>query len=112
MAELGVQMAGTGRNVRVSRWRARNLLGLALLSPSLVFLAAFSYWPTAQVMWQSLHAGARGAGAFGLGNYQALAADPAFRRALWNNAGYAVGTIVPSLVLALAFALTLVHSTR
>jgi sn-glycerol 3-phosphate transport system permease protein len=113
MAELVVQMAGAGGRVRAARRRARNLLGLALLSPSLVFLAAFTYWPTAQVMWQSLHAGSRSAGiVFGLGNYQALAADSAFRHALWNNAAYAVGTIVPSLVLALAFALTLVHSTR
>ena len=112
MAELVVRIAGAGANVRRSRRRARNLLGLALLGPSLVFLAAFTYWPTAQVIWQSLHAGSRSAGTFGLGNYQVLAADPAFRRALWNNAAYALGTIVPSLVLALAFALTLVHSTR
>jgi sn-glycerol 3-phosphate transport system permease protein len=112
MAELAVRMAGAGTSVRVARRRARHFLGLALLSPSLVFLAAFTYWPTAQVIWQSLYAGSRRAGTFGLGNYQALAADPAFRRALSNNAAYAVGTIVPSLVLALAFALTLVHSTR
>jgi len=113
MAELVVQMADAGvSRVRVARRRARHFLGLALLSPSLVFLAAFTYWPTAQVIWQSLYAGSRRAGTFGLGNYQALAADPAFRRALSNNAAYAVGTIVPSLVLALAFALTLVHSTR
>jgi sn-glycerol 3-phosphate transport system permease protein len=112
MAELVVHMAGAHGNVRVSRRRARNLLGLALLSPSLVFLVAFTYWPTAQVMWQSLHAGSRTASVFGLDNYRALAADPAFRHAVWNNAVYAVGTVVPSLVLALAFALTLIRSTR
>jgi len=43
MAELVVRMAGAGANVRRSRPRARNLLGLALLGPSLVFLAAFTY---------------------------------------------------------------------
>jgi sn-glycerol 3-phosphate transport system permease protein len=114
MADLAVPMTGAGvGRAQHPRRRLRYLLGFALLGPSLLFLAAFTYWPTAQVMWQSLHAGSRsGAGMFGLGNYQALAADPAFRRALWNNASYAVGTIVPSLVLALAFALTLVHSTR
>lgn len=113
MAELVVRMAGAGAKVRASRRRARDLLGLALLGPSLIFLAAFTYWPTAQVMWQSLHAGSRQRGfSFGLENYHALAVDPAFNRALWNNAVYAVGTIVPSLVLALGFALTLVHSTR
>jgi len=114
MAELVVQMAGARVNrVRLSRRRARHLLGLALLSPSLIFLAAFTYWPTAQVMWQSLHAGSRQVGlSFGLENFQSIAADPAFRRALLNNIVYAAGTIAPSLVLALAFALTLVHSTR
>jgi sn-glycerol 3-phosphate transport system permease protein len=105
-------MAGTRGAVRASRRRARNLLGVALLGPSLVFLAAFTYWPTAQVIWQSLHAGSRTTSVLGLGNYRALAGDPAFRHAVWNNAIYAVGTIVPSLVLALAFALTLVRSTR
>jgi len=111
MAELVVQVAGTGR-VRLPRRRPRNLLGLALLSPSLLFLALFTYWPSAQVLWQSLHAGARQSTTFGLGNYRSIAADAAFQHALWNNLVYAVGTMVPSLVLALAFALTLVRSTR
>ena len=63
MAELVVQMAGAGvKRVRLSRRHARNLLGLASLGPSLVFLAAFTYWPTAQVIWQSLHAGSRRTG--------------------------------------------------
>jgi sn-glycerol 3-phosphate transport system permease protein len=114
MAELVVHMAGAGGDrVPVPRWRLRNLLGLALLSPSLVFLAVFTYWPTAQVLWQSVHAGPRQESAWiGLRNYQALIADPAFRRALGNNLVYAAGTIVPSLLLALAFALILARSTR
>jgi len=114
MAELVVHMAGAGGDrVRVPRRRLRNLLGLMLLGPSLVFLAVFTYWPTVQVLWQSVHtAPRRDGGSFGLQNYQALAADAAFRRALWNNIVYAAGTMVPSLVLALAFALTLVRSTR
>jgi sn-glycerol 3-phosphate transport system permease protein len=39
----------------------RDTLGLALLAPSLVFLAVFTYWPTVQVFWQSFSVGARGA---------------------------------------------------
>jgi sn-glycerol 3-phosphate transport system permease protein len=114
MAELVVRMArADGDRVHVPRWRPRNLLGLALLSPSLVFLVVFTYWPTAQVLWQSLHAGSPPQGAaFGLANYQALVSDSSFRRALWNNLAYAAGTIVPSLVLALLFALVLARSTR
>jgi sn-glycerol 3-phosphate transport system permease protein len=114
MAELVVHVAGADRGrAAVRYWRLRNLLGLALLGPSLLFLAVFTYWPTAQVLWQSVHSGARATGgSLGLENYRALAADPSFRRALWNNLAYAAGTIVPSLALALAFALVLTRSTR
>jgi len=45
--------------------------------------------------------------AVGLDNYRRLFADAHFARAAWNNALYASGTIVPSLVLALLFALAL-----
>ena len=48
----------------------------------------------------------------GLGNYARLFADPHFRQAAWNNIIYAVGTIVPSLALALLFALGLSGSRR
>jgi sn-glycerol 3-phosphate transport system permease protein len=89
------------------------MLGLALLAPSLVFLAAFTYWPVLQVLWQSVHAEARRRVVFvGFENYRALFADPAFAAALVNNAVYAIGTVVPSLVLALGFALALSSSTR
>jgi sn-glycerol 3-phosphate transport system permease protein len=53
----------------------------------------------------------RGSARPGLDNYRSLFADPHFARAAWNNAVYAAGTIVPSLVLAL-FALTLRDTTR
>src|SRR5262249_2538489 len=113
MAELVIHTAGAGGpRGPPARWARRHLLGLALLAPSLVFVALFTYWPTAQVLWQSLHEARSSAGGFGLGNYRALVTDAAFRHALLNNAIYAAGTVVPSLVLALAFALTLNHSTR
>jgi sn-glycerol 3-phosphate transport system permease protein len=48
----------------------------------------------------------------GLGNYQRLFADPHFARAAWNNIAYAAGTILPSLCLALLFALALRETTR
>jgi sn-glycerol 3-phosphate transport system permease protein len=57
----------------------------ALLAPSLVFV--------------------------GLQNFVALAQDPSFRQALSNNLVYAVGTVIPSLVLALWFALAVQRST-
>lgn len=80
----------------------------ALLAPSLVFLAAFTYWPVLRVLAESLVVG-RFADhhVIGLDNYRRLFADPHFARAAWNNAIYAAGTIVPSLALALGFALCL-----
>lgn len=103
----------TRRRIGWPAWRPRGMLGLALLAPSLVFLAAFTYWPVLQVLSQSVHAEARRRVVFvGLENYRALFADPAFSAALVNNAIYAIGTVVPSLVLALGFALALNSSTR
>lgn len=114
MAQLVIHAADAGESgVGVVRRHLRDYLGLALLGPSLLFLAAFTYWPSAQVLWQSFNVGARREpAALGVRNYQLILADPAFRRALWNNLEYAAGTIVPSLGLALGFALVLNKSTR
>jgi sn-glycerol 3-phosphate transport system permease protein len=84
-----------------------------LLAPSLVFLLAFTYWPVLQVIVRSLVVQRFGeAASFGFGNFARLWADPHFTEALRNNAIYSLGTIVPSLVLALGFALALADSTR
>jgi len=76
---------------------------LLLLAPSLVFLLLFTYWPILQVAARSLTQRS----GFGLDNYRRLFADPHFTTAALNNLVYAVGTIVPSLILALGFALAL-----
>lgn len=112
MADIALaEPALEDRVAAAPRFDRRHLLALALLAPSLVFLAAFTYWPVIQVLWQSVHAESRTGNAYvGLGNFAAILKDPAFRRALGNNAIYAVGTVVPSLVLALGFALSLARS--
>jgi sn-glycerol 3-phosphate transport system permease protein len=79
-----------------------------LLAPSLLLLAAFTYWPLCDVVWRSFVVHEFGTPAhWGLGNYAALLADAQFARAGLNNAIYAAGTILPSLGLALGFALAL-----
>ncbi len=100
-----------------SRRRSRRfrpaLAAYALLAPSAVFLLAFTYWPVLQVALTSLAVkGYRGAVHWGFGNYARLFADTHFAEAVRNNLVYAVGTIVPSLALALLFALGLRESTR
>ena len=109
--------AGKTREWSAPRWRPRQatLLAFALLAPSLLFLALFTYWPVLQVLWQSVHGQLRVGGPqayVGPLNFIKLFADPAFRKALGNNLIYALGTVIPSLVLALGFAMALVRSSR
>lgn len=85
----------------------------ALLLPSGVFLLMFTYWPVLQVALGSLTVRTFGGTAhWGIGNYTRLFADPHFATAVRNNLVYAAGTIIPSLALALLFALGLRESTR
>ncbi len=96
-----------------ARLRLSSFAPWLLLAPSLLFLALFTYWPVAQVAWRSLVVQRFGtAAAYGLGNYARLLADAAFGQAALNTALYALGTVVPSLLLALGFALALRDGTR
>lgn len=106
----GSRRAGT----RLGEWdrRARPLL---LLLPSLLCLGAFTYWPIASVVVDSFFGrrlGEKVASFAGIGNYLRLATDGKFEAAALNNLVYAVLTVVPSVALALAFALLLQRSTR
>ncbi|KPH78914.1 ABC transporter permease [Bosea vaviloviae] len=108
---------GKAKTWSVPDWRPRRttVLAFALLAPSLLFLALFTYWPVVQVLWQSLHGQVRVGGPqayVGAQNFLKLFADPAFRKALANNLVYALGTVIPSLVLALGFAMALARSSR
>jgi len=97
---------------RTGRRRA-TALAWALLAPSLLLLALFTYWPVLLVSAQSLILDRLGdGGRVGVGNYLRLFADPHFSSALRNNIVYALGTILPSLALALAFALVFQANTR
>jgi sn-glycerol 3-phosphate transport system permease protein len=89
------------------------LTAYALLLPSGIFLLAFTYWPVLQVAIGSLTVRAfAGTAHWGIDNYARLFADPHFATAVRNNLVYAAGTIIPSLTLALLFALGLREGTR
>ncbi|TAJ37200.1 MAG: sugar ABC transporter permease [Reyranella sp.] len=99
------------------RPRRRSYLPYALLAPSLLFLGLFTYLPVVRVIVESLYDHPHGTGAVtatfvGLGNYTKVLADPAFRQAALNNLVYALGTLIPTLALALAFALAVQRSSR
>lgn len=81
-----------------------------LLLPSLVFLALFTYGAVGRVILDSLYQRAtpKAPSRFvGIDNVSAVLADPAFTGAVVNNLIYAVGTVIPSIALALLFALAL-----
>jgi len=106
--------AASGLPAGLSRrlWDAklRRLRPYALLLPSLLFLAVFTYGPIADVVLESMrHSKAMGEAARFVGgqNYARLFADEAFVKAATNNLIYAVGTVAPSVALALVFALLL-----
>jgi sn-glycerol 3-phosphate transport system permease protein len=92
-------------------WRPR-IAAPVLLAPSLLLLAAFTYWPVLWVSGESL-IGGRFAGqrTLGVDNYRRLFADPHFATVAVNNLIYAIGTIAPSLVLAFVLALALRETT-
>ena len=101
----------TGRPRQALRARfARRTWPYLLLAPSLVLLAAFTYLPIVRVAWESLHDRPHGTAKstfVGLGNYAALFSDKAFTQSVVNNLIYAVGTVPPSMALALL--LSLIH---
>jgi sn-glycerol 3-phosphate transport system permease protein len=97
----------------LARGQRSALVAAALLAPSALFLATFTYWPVIEVLIRSFVDQQYGQSArFGLANYARLFADPHFRQAAWNNIIYAAGTIVPSVALALLFALGLRENRR
>ena len=98
---------------RADRQRWRWPTAWLLLAPSLLLLGLFTYWPVAQAAWRSLVVQRFGLmPGYGLGNYVRLFDDPHFIQAVQNTMVYGLGTVVPSLVLALSFALALQDSTR
>ena len=106
---VGASGYATRRLVPSREARAAGLL----LAPSLLLLAAFTYLPITRVvarslLEQQLNAPAR----WGFGNFVRLFADPHFATVAWNSVVYALGTVVPSLVLALGFALALAGNGR
>jgi len=88
--------------------RRRAIHGWLLLSPALIMLTAFAFYPSAATLWTSLFSrGTRRKPAefVGLENYQRLIDDPTFWLVAQNNLLYAGVTIPISIAIALAMAL-------
>jgi sn-glycerol 3-phosphate transport system permease protein len=88
--------------------RQRTLWGWLMLTPAASVLLLFTHWPTAATIVSSVFRPAtavRPARFLGLENYAYLLHDPVFMTAAVNNLLYALGTVVPSIVLAIVMAL-------
>jgi sn-glycerol 3-phosphate transport system permease protein len=86
-----------------------------LLAPTLFFVAVFTLWPLARVVYDSLfiqNQAVQTAKFAGLENYGALFTDPSFREVITNTLVYVVITVPVSAVLALVLALLLNRKFR
>ncbi|MBF2097783.1 MAG: sugar ABC transporter permease, partial [Gloeomargaritaceae cyanobacterium C42_A2020_066] len=81
-----------------------------LLSPALLLLGFFVFWPVIYLVGLSLTSGSftrAGVQWVGLRHYSRLVTDPDFWQALGNSLGYTLATVIPSLGLGLGLALLL-----
>jgi sn-glycerol 3-phosphate transport system permease protein len=99
---------------RLATGRGLRLTAFWLLAPSLFFLFLFTYVPILQALLQAVTLegfGGKFAG-YGIGNFRRLFADHAFWKALSNNVVYGVGTVAPSIALAVVLGVVLQETTR
>ena len=88
--------------------RRRAIHGWLLLSPALIMMTLFAFYPSVATFWTSLFSRGtrrRPSEFIGFENYQRLADDPTFWTVAQNNLLYAAVTIPVSIVLALTMAL-------
>lgn len=101
-------MTDSTRQLQQMARRRQAVHGWLLLSPALIMLSTFAFYPSVATVWTSLWSRGtrRNPSEFvGLENYQRLLDDPTFREVAWNNLLYAGVTIPVSIVLALVMAL-------
>ncbi len=80
------------------------------LTPAVVFLGIFLFWPIAYLFYLSFTAGSftsDGTSWVGWKNYLRLLLDPDFWQVLGNTAYFTLATVIPSLVISLGLAVLL-----
>ncbi|MBF9026702.1 ABC transporter permease subunit [Rhodobacterales bacterium FZCC0188] len=95
------------RFVQMER-RRQAVYGWILLSPAVVLLSTFAFYPSLATFWSSIFSRQtrrRPSEFVGFENYSDLFADPTFWKVVTNNLIYAAATIPISIAIALAMAL-------
>jgi sn-glycerol 3-phosphate transport system permease protein len=88
--------------------RRQAIYGWILLSPAVILLTTFAFYPSLATLWSSLFSRGtrrRPSEFVGEKNYTDLFADPTFWKVVTNNLIYAGATIPISIAIALAMAL-------
>ncbi|MFS0917659.1 carbohydrate ABC transporter permease [Brevibacillus sp. 179-C 1.1 NHS] len=90
-----------------AKWKV-NMYAWLLLTPSLIFLLLFTFYPVIQTFILSFHQADLGSPApffNGIDNYKQMVEDEVFWKVLTNNIWFAIGTVPTSVALALGMAL-------
>lgn len=106
---------GTVPAVRKSSRRREIITAVVMLSPSLLFLAAFTYWPIIRSLiygFYDVQLGSSEIFFVGWENYQRLWHDALFWQSLRNTVVYMVITVPTSIGLALVLAVALDRKLR
>jgi sn-glycerol 3-phosphate transport system permease protein len=85
----------------------KHVVGWLLLLPAATLLVAFTHYPAAATLFESLFStgtAVRPSRFVGLANYANLLGDPVFTQVLLNNFWFALGTIPASIALAMLMA--------
>jgi len=86
-------------------WK-ENAFAYALLLPSLIFLALFTFYPTLKSIYLSFYSSNFESSTFvGLDQYKSVLQDDVFRKVIKNNLLLAVGTVPTSIFLAIYMAI-------
>lgn len=94
--------------MRLSQSNLNTINGWLLLTPAAVLLVAFTHYPTAATLIQSIFStgtALRPSVFVGLDNYQMMLDDPVFWKVVGNNLTYASFTIPFSIAIALLMAI-------
>lgn len=88
--------------------------GLLFASPAVIFFSIFYVYPLARAIYISFNRWTLLSPPrwVGLQNYERLTIDPEFSNSLWVTFIYAIGTVIPIWILALALALVFNNAFR
>jgi ABC-type sugar transport system permease subunit len=109
-------MATTAKKIG-RRAREDRILGIALLLPALIIIAAVTIYPLVRSLWISLHAWnltrpKEGHPFVGLANYNYILHDPTFWQSLRITIIFVVAAVILEIILAIGIALLLNREFR